>query len=71
MSLFNWLLDVMKNKFPYEHVINYETKEVWISCSSAITALGIPALVEKYYPGYTGRIGSEEYLDTLRNQLAH
>lgn len=71
MSLFNWLLDIMKTKFPYEHVINYETKEVWISCSSATTALGIPALMKKYYPGYIGRIGSKEYLDTLRNQLAH
>jgi len=69
VSLLNWLLDIMKTKFPYEHVIKYDTKEVWISCSSAITALGISSLVEKYYPGYKGYIGSKEYLDTLRNQL--
>jgi hypothetical protein len=56
------------DKFPFEHVVKYDTKEIWIKCDSAITALGIPALVEKYYPGYTGRIGNEEYLDKLRNK---
>ena len=60
----------MKTKFPFEHVVKYETKEVWVKCDSAITAMGIPALVEKYYPGYTPHIASEDYLKTLRNQLA-
>jgi hypothetical protein len=58
----------MKTKFPFEHVVKYETKEVWVKCDSAITAMGIPALVEKYYPGYKGHIGSAEYLNQLRNQ---
>ena len=58
----------MKNKFPLEHVVKYDTKEVWVKCDSAITAMGIPALVEKYYPGYKGHIGSAEYLNQLRNQ---
>jgi hypothetical protein len=31
--------------------------------------MGIPALVEKYYPGYTGHIASEDYLNKLRNKL--
>jgi hypothetical protein len=60
----------MKTKFPFEHVVNCNTKEVWIKCDSSITAMGIPALVKKYYPGYTGHVASEEYLDTLRNQFA-
>jgi hypothetical protein len=59
----------MKTKFRLEHVVNHEAKEVWVKCDSAITAMGIPALVEKYYPGYKGHIGSKEYLETLRNQL--
>jgi len=59
----------MKIKFPFEHVLKYDTKEVWIKCDSVTTALGIPALVNKYYPGYTGRIASEDYLRELRNQL--
>jgi len=58
----------MKTKFPFEHVIKYDTKEVWVICDSAITAMGLPTLVEKYYPGYRGHIGSAEYLNKLRNQ---
>jgi hypothetical protein len=61
----------MKQKFPFDHVVKYDTKEVWIICGTVTTALGIPALVEKYYPGYTGRIATSEYLDQLRNQLVN
>jgi hypothetical protein len=61
----------MKQKFPLEHVLKYDTKEVWIKCNSVTTALGIPALVEKYYPGYHGRIATQEYLDQLKNQLVN
>lgn len=61
----------MKQKFPFDHVVKYDSKEVWIKCDSSITAMGIPHLVEKYYPGYTGRIATEEYLETLRSQLAN
>ena len=61
----------MKNKFPLEHVVKYDTKEVWIKCDSSITAMGIPALVEKYYPGYTGHIASVDCLEKLKNQLAN
>jgi hypothetical protein len=60
----------MKTKFPFEHVVKYDTKEVWINCTSSISAMGIPALVEKYYPGYVGRIGSSDYLHKLKSQLA-
>jgi hypothetical protein len=59
---------LMKTKFPFEHVVSNDTKEVWVKCDSAITAMGIPALVEKYYPGYKGHIGSAEYLNKLRNR---
>ena len=61
----------MKSKFPLDHVVKYDTKEVWVRCDSAIAAMGIPAMVERYYPGYKGHIGSEEYLEKLRNQLAN
>ena len=59
----------MNEKFPLEHLVKYDTKEVWIKCESSITAMGVPAIVKRYYPGYKGRCASEEYLDTLRNQL--
>jgi len=61
----------MKTKFPFEHVLKYDTKEVWIKCNGSTTAMGVPALVNKYYPGYIGRIASEEYLRELKNQLAN
>jgi hypothetical protein len=61
----------MKTKFPFDHVLKYDTKEVWIKCDSSITAMGISALVKKYYPGYTGHIASEKYLEELKNQLAN
>ena len=57
------------NKFPLDHIVNRDTKEVWIKCNSSITAMGIPALVNKYYPGYVGKIASEEYLSNLKDQL--
>ena len=61
----------MKTKFPFEHIVKYDTQEVWVKCDSAITAMGIGAMVEKYYPGYTGHIGSTEYIEKLKNQLTN
>ena len=60
-----------KTKFPFEHVVKYDTKQVWIKCNSSVTAMGIPSLVEKYYPGYTGHIASDDYFESLKNQLVN
>ncbi len=61
----------MKNKFSLEHFVKSDTKEVWVRCDSAITAMGIGAMVEKYYPGYKGHIGSQEHIEKLKNQLVN
>ena len=61
----------MKSKFPFDHVVKYDTQEVWVKCDSSITAMGIPTLVNRYYPGYKAKIGTDEYLDSLRSQLAN
>jgi len=61
----------MKQKFPLEHVVNYETQEVCVICDSSITAMGIPTIVKRFYPGYKGRIVSREHLEKLKNQLAN
>jgi hypothetical protein len=37
----------MKYKFPLEHVVNYRTKEVCVICDSAITAMGVSAIVKQ------------------------
>jgi hypothetical protein len=50
-------------------VVDHDNKIVYLKCSSSITAMGIPALVKKYYPGYTGKLVTFEYLEKLRGQL--
>ena len=58
-------------KFPYEHVVNCNTKEVWVTGINSITAMGLPKLVEKYYPGFRGQIATKEYFEKLKNQLSN
>ena len=73
-SSFHSLPKYVKNKmekFPFDHIVKYDTQEVWVKCDSAITAMGIGAIVEKYYPGYKGRIGSQEHLQKLKNQFVN
>jgi hypothetical protein len=59
------------DKFPYDHVVKYDTQEVWVKCDSAITAMGVGTLVKMFYPGYKPKIASQEYLEQLRNQLVN
>jgi len=33
--------------------------------------MGIPAIVEKFYPGYKGKIASRESFEKLKNQLVN
>ena len=49
------------NRFPFKHIVVEDTKEVLVVCQSAITAMGVGAMVNKYYPGYTAKIISENY----------
>ena len=56
-----------KTKFTLPHHIIEDKKEVWILCSSAITAKGIPSLINKFYPGYKACICSQDYFDDLIN----
>ena len=49
------------HRLPFQHIVLDETKEVLIVVKSAITAMGVSAMVEKYYPGYTAKIISEKY----------
>ena len=54
-----------KSKFPFPHVVIEEKKEVWVRIDSSVTAIGMPALVKQYFPGYTGHIASEDYFKEL------
>ena len=61
----------MKSKFPLEHIVKSDTQEVWVICESAITAMGIGAMVKKFYPGYRGKIVSRQIFDEHKNQLVN
>lgn len=54
-----------KTKFPLQHHVVEESKEVWVVCSSAITAKGIPNLVKAHFPGYKPCVCSAEYFQEL------
>jgi len=57
----------MKKLFGMPHFVDEENKIVYIKCSSAITAMGISALVSAEYPGYIGKLVTEEHLNTLKS----
>lgn len=60
---------MINNKFPLKHLVLEPEKEVWIVCNSSITAKGIPALMEKHFPGYTACLCSEEYLKSFLREF--
>ena len=49
------------HRLPFKHIVLEDTKEVLIVVRSAITAMGVSAMVKRYYPGYTAKIISEKY----------
>ena len=59
------------SKFPYDHVVNCNTKEVWVTGINSIGAMGLSKLVEKYYPGYIGHVADKNYFEKMKNQLAN
>ena len=50
-----------QHRLPFKHIVLDDTKEVLIVVRSAITAMGVSAMVKRYYPGYTAKIISEKY----------
>jgi hypothetical protein len=54
-----------KTKFPFQHIVLEDKKEVWVLYDSAITAMGIGSITKKFYPGYTLNIASKDYFDEL------
>ena len=51
----------MRRGLRLKHIVVEDTKEVLVVVNSAITAMGVGAMVEKYYPGYKAKIISENY----------
>jgi len=55
----------LKKDFPLPHIVDSSEKVVWVVLKSAITAMGIKALIRKYYPGFKAKIASPEHLSEL------
>ena len=55
--------------FPLKHIVNEQEKVVWILCESAITAMGITAMMKKHYPEYEAKlVNRESFNDLLKEQ---
>jgi len=50
-----------QSKLRLKHIVLEDTKEVLVVVKSAITAMGVSAMVKQHYPGYTAKIISESY----------
>ncbi len=59
-------------RFPFEYILNEDTKEVLVRSSgmSFFTAMGLPSLVHRHFPGYKSRLCSKGYFDTLKEAAA-
>ena len=51
----------MRRGLRLKHIVVEDTKEVLVVVNSAITAMGVGAMVDRYYPGYNAKIISENY----------
>jgi hypothetical protein len=61
-----------QDQFPFEFIFNEDTTEVLVRSSgmSFFTAMGLPSLVRRHFPGYKSRLCSKEYFDTLKSELS-
>lgn len=60
----------LPDKFPYEHIVNYDTNEVWVKYSNGIASIGLYDLMNFFYPSYNLKIVSKQKLETRKSQLA-
>ena len=58
-----------EDRFPLKHIVNEQEKVVWILCESAITAVGITAMMKKHYPEYEAKlVNRDSFNDLLKEQ---
>ena len=58
----------MEKKFPVEHIIIEEKKEVWFKGSHTL-ALGAKAIQSQYFPDYKICLCSQEHFTKLKEEL--
>ena len=59
-------MSLKKKECPYDYFIDEENNTAYVNITSAVTAMGFPAIMREYFRGYIGKIASKEYIETLR-----
>ena len=54
-----------KTKFPFNHVVLEDRKEVWIK-GGYPGCMAVPMLMEKFYPGYKSCLAKNEFIEELK-----
>ena len=53
--------------FPWEHYVDEENKKVYAYIPGGYpTVLGLPTVIDQFFPGYKGAICTKEHLDSLK-----
>ena len=53
------------SKFPFNHVVLEDRKEVWIK-GGYPGCMAVPKLMEKFYPGYKSCLAKNEFIEELK-----
>ena len=53
------------NKFPFNHVVLEDRKEVWIK-GGYPGCMAVPSLMERFYPGYKSMLAKNEFIEKLK-----
>ena len=52
-------------KFPFNHVVLEDRKEVWIK-GGYPGCMSVPKLMEKFYPDYDAKLAKNEFIEELK-----
>ena len=53
-------------KFPFNHVVLEDRKEVWIKEVILDVYETVPKLMEKFYPDYDAKLAKNEFIEELK-----
>ena len=53
------------NKFPFNHVVLEDRKEVWIK-GGYPGCMAVPGLMERFYPGYKSMLAKNDFIEKLK-----
>ena len=59
-------MSLRKKECPYDYFLDEDENIAYVNITSAVTAMGFPALMREYFRGYIGKIATKEYIETLR-----